>query len=505
MAWSTEKPRLMNFRDWVPDWARVVLYLLFLCSFQFSNGMYFTAFAQMQGAFSITGNDVAMMGQTVLIGLTMYFPLAFRLKFRFTNQTSLLIASLGQCCCNLVFPNLGGSLPLMLIVCFLGGFFRLYGTFECFSNLLPKITPTYNYAVFLSFVFWIVLGFINVFDIISTHIIHEFGWQYVHITAICLTLTTAVLVIVTMRPFRPQPKAPLYGIKWLGFITWSLFILSLIFVAQYGEQYGWLSSTFIRAGLCMATLCLAYGIWAMYHLRHPFIDRGAFSLRNFWLIMFLFLCLDILLSTQTVPQNIVVSEFLGMDQVHAADMKWLDFIGQSLGAIFCWWALTKRRWSSKLVLFICFGAIVLYALGMTVAVSYGMPSKALYLPLALCGFGHVGVFIVLTVYAQATANFTYYFQILALLGFIRTGVGAPIGDAIYSTALTGLMNLRPNLELAIRELYGYSVIFGVLVLALIAASRFKRQIYSTVPLIQSVYTAAFRKWNILSFSRKKNQ
>ena len=52
-------------------------------------------------------------------------------------------------------------------------------------------------------------------------------------------------------------------------------------------------------------------------------------------------------------------------------------------------------------------------------------------------------------FAQATANFTYYFQILCLPGFIRTGVGAPIGDVVYSTALTGLMNLRPDLELAI--------------------------------------------------------
>ena len=58
-----------------------------------------------------------------------------------------------------------------------------------------------------------------------------------------------------------------------------------------------------------------------------------------------------------------------------------------------------------------------------------------------------------------------------------------IGDAIYETALTGLMNLRPDLELAIRELYGYSVIFGVSVLMLIAASRFKKQIYSVFPRI----------------------
>ena len=105
-------------------------------------------------------------------------------------------------------------------------------------------------------------------------------------------------------------------------------------------------------------------------------------------------------------------------------------------------------------------------------------------------------------FAQAPANFTYYFQILCLLGFIRTGAGAPIGDVVYSTALTGLMNLRPDLELAIRELYGYSVIFGVGVLVLIALSRFKRQIYSTVPLLESIFMAAARKWNLKSFARK---
>lgn len=105
-------------------------------------------------------------------------------------------------------------------------------------------------------------------------------------------------------------------------------------------------------------------------------------------------------------------------------------------------------------------------------------------------------------FAQAPANFTYYFRILCLLGFIRTGVGAPIGDVVYSKALTGLMNLRPDLELAIRELYGYSVIFGVGVLVLIALSRFKRQIYNMVLLLESIFMAAARKWDLKSLARK---
>lgn len=105
-------------------------------------------------------------------------------------------------------------------------------------------------------------------------------------------------------------------------------------------------------------------------------------------------------------------------------------------------------------------------------------------------------------FCTGAGQFHLLFSDLCLLGFIRTGVGAPIGDVVYSTALTGLMNLRPDLELAIRELYGYSVIFGVGVLVLIALSRFKRQIYSTVPLLESIFMAAARKWNLKSFARK---
>ena len=128
----------MNFREWVPDSARFWLYICFLAVFQFSNGFYFTTMAQVVGERNVTMNDAHMFGQAVLIGLTFYFPLAFRLKFRFTNRTSLTVAATGLALINAVFPFVH-SYPLLLLLCYAGGFFRLYGTFECFSNLLPKL------------------------------------------------------------------------------------------------------------------------------------------------------------------------------------------------------------------------------------------------------------------------------------------------------------------------------------------------------------------------------
>ncbi|GHV67022.1 hypothetical protein FACS1894199_11650 [Bacteroidia bacterium] len=104
-------------------------------------------------------------------------------------------------------------------------------------------------------------------------------------------------------------------------------------------------------------------------------------------------------------------------------------------------------------------------------------TEMLYLPLVCCGFGHVVVFISLTVYAQATAPFRNYFQVLCILGIIRTGIGAPLGDAIYMRALEAEMLTHSSMLVALRELFGWSIVFGVFVLIIIAASRFKYRKY----------------------------
>ena len=502
MAWDAPqgKAPLPNFRDWVPDGMRIALYLFFLFTFQFCNGMYFTAFEDMKGGLSITPADVSMMGQTVLIGLTFYFPLAFRLKFRFPNKWNLVFAASLQILCNLLFPHLE-SMPLRMLVCYLGGFCRLYGTFECFSNLLPRITPTYNYAVFLSFVFFIVLGCINVFDWMQVQIIYRFGWKMLHLASCGLLLTTVLLELLTMKSFRAAPKMKLYGINWLGMLTWSIFILSLIFIFTYGEQLGWFHSAYIKGAAAMACFSLAYGIWGMYHLRHPFIDRQAFLLPHFWTIMGIFLLLDILLSAQTVLQNTFCTAVMGMDRLALADLKWLDFAGQALGALFCWQMLVRKLITPKWMTCIGLGAIVAYMIMMFALMAPGTDVAHLALPLILCGFGHVTIFIVLTTYVQATANFIFYFQMICLLGFIRTGVGAPIGDALLERGMHALLPYNGLLD-TLRQLYGLEILIGILALTVLLCTHLSRQISNPVPRIRNIWQSVAEYTDKIALHRK---
>ena len=470
MAWSTKNwAPLPNFRDWLPDVFRALLYGFFLVGFQFSNGMYFTAFEQMKGGMGLSGADVSMMGQTVLIGLSFYFPLAFRLKFRFPNKWNLIAAACMQVICNLVFPHLT-TMPGRLLVCYVGGFCRLYGTFECFSNLLGVITPSFNYAVFLSVVFFIVLGCINVFDWVQIRIIDRFGWEMMHSVAIAYLLLIIILALVFMKTIQPERRQPLSGINWLGLVVWSLFILSLIYVFCYGGQEEWLASPRIRLAVGVSFLSLSYGLWSMFHLRNPFIHREAFSTRHFWKFITIFLILDILLAAQTVLQNTFCTAVMGMDYIALSNLKWLDFAGQAAGALLSYAALTKWHWPTRWLTAVGLFCILLYALIMHLIVSPTTPTRLLALPLILCGMGHVIIFIALTVYVQANANFTFYFEILCLLGFVRTGVGGPIGDALFERSLTALVPYNGLLG-SLRELYGCALLIAVIALMALLMTR----------------------------------
>jgi hypothetical protein len=367
------------------------------------------------------------------------------------------------------------------------------------------VAPTHNYAVFLSLVFFVVLGVIHVFDIASTYIIYYYNWHHVHLLAIGLLLIVILCAYVLMRPFRPMPKMPLYGVDWLGMVLWSIFILSLIFVVQYGNQLNWLDSAYIRVALGAASLALAFNVGRMFNVRHPFLETDAFKSKNLLSLLIVFLLMGILLTTKTLLQNTFTSAILHFDTLSTASLKWFEFFGMLLGAIFSWFALSRLNLHKKLVTFIGMSFIVFYTVQMYFLMSPATNIEKLYLPLVCCGFGQVVVFITLTVYAQATAKFRNYFQVICILGFIRTGIASPIGDAIYSRAMSGVLSKhlallgeagQPQglpLQYTLQELFGYSVILGVITLIVLAGSRFQKHVGMPIPTFVRMYRVLTRK------------
>ena len=82
------------FHGFVPRKMQPWIYLFFAFTFQLSGGLYLGALNQMVGGMSLIREDLQMCLYSNLAGMAIYFPLLFRMKFRFTNKTLLTAAAL---------------------------------------------------------------------------------------------------------------------------------------------------------------------------------------------------------------------------------------------------------------------------------------------------------------------------------------------------------------------------------------------------------------------------
>ena len=81
------------FRSFVPEGIRPWIYLLVALSFQVSGARYLGALNEQIGGNAEMREDVLMCLYCNLAGMALWFPMLFRMKFRFTNKTLLTAAS----------------------------------------------------------------------------------------------------------------------------------------------------------------------------------------------------------------------------------------------------------------------------------------------------------------------------------------------------------------------------------------------------------------------------
>lgn len=167
----------------------------------------------MVGGKALLQEDIMMAGYVGFIGMTMIFPLMFRIKFRFKSRDTLMAVATGIALCNIV-TLYTRNLPVLLTACFIAGSLRMVGTFECLSNLQLKITPTRNMTVFFCAVYTLVLVSMQLSGITAVYLDYFLSWQYMHVLIVGLYVVVALCALLLMKDMRMMKKLPLYGIDW---------------------------------------------------------------------------------------------------------------------------------------------------------------------------------------------------------------------------------------------------------------------------------------------------
>ncbi len=421
------------YREFVPRAIRPWIYVCFVVIFQFTGGVYIPLMAQMQGSLALTHDDVLMCAYCGLVGIILPFPMLFRFKFRFTHRQILLTAAIVIAACNWLALQTE-SVPLLCTICFVAGFFKLCGTFECFSNIQLWMTPTRDFAVFFPILYFIVCGDIQFSGFIVTHLTYLTSWHFVHYFVIALLLTLALTVFFLTRNFRFMKPLPLYGLDPLGILLWSALMMEILFIFVYGEHYNWLDGEPICTAIALLIPTTILCLKRMLAIRHPFLEPAAWRYRCIRRSLVIFFVLELFLAPSHVLQG-ALGGLLGYDLLTSVSFNLWTLTGIAIGAI-CTYVALKRAHVSYIT-FTCFAflpALVANA-WLYFNISPEMNHELLRLPSVCYGFAQVVIYITLTIYLEEEMQLFHFFQGLTIVGMVRTALGMAITGAAYAFAL----------------------------------------------------------------------
>lgn len=445
-----QMPREVTFfKEWIPNPVRVCLCVFFALNFQFSGGIYLSAVSEMVGDLALLQEDIMMTGYASFVGMTMIFPVLFRLKFRFTARSMLMVICPVLVVCNFITMSTD-SLPVLVITSFIAGTFRMWGTFECFSNMQLSLTANRDFTIFFPFIYAIILGSIELSGLLTVNLSWYMDWRYMHLFIMGLLLFVWLLVTLLTRHFRLAPPVPLKGIDWIGWALWSIFFLCGIFVCEYGRHYDWFDSPYIRMAAAVCAVSLLLSVMRMFRMKNAYIELDTFKYKDTALLLLAFFVMCMLESTPEMLQNMYTGAILNFDRLNVASLNWWGFAGVIIGCGLTWLWLHVMKGGFKFIVFFGFATPVLYQCMMYFLLDPGMNIELLYIPVMLMNAGHAAIYAALTVYPVRVVPFQHFFQTLSLMGFVRSGLGAPFASAVYGRLMDVLV--PQNMQLLSAEM-----------------------------------------------------
>jgi DHA2 family multidrug resistance protein len=489
-------PDVPNF---VPRRLKPWLFIFFVLLVQFSGGVYLAAASDMVGTTALMQEDILMAGYASLIGMSVNFAVMFRIKFRFSNRTQLLSAAMVLIAANMICAHTA-SVPVLVLTCFVAGWFRMQATFACNSTIQLWLTPVRDMAIFFCYVYIVVDGVIQLSGIATIYTAFFSQWEYMHWIMTGLLVLMMVMVILLVRPVRGPMYIPLLGIDWIGSLLWAGFMMSFTFVCVYGNFYDWWYAPEIWQATVFGLVCAGINLWRATFLHHPYISYMALTNRNVRRATAIYLVFFTLMATEHVFEHTYAANILGFDETNLIDLNWYVLAGIIVGCAFTYFTFALRKWRYKTMTAIGFALAVVYLAWFYFFIDYGVEKEMLFLPLFFRGAASVIISIVfLTSIVQSGLPFQVFPQALTINGFTGAVMGATFGPAVVgellrhtmarnaallSSAITdfnpdavhiplgqmyGMVQLQAMI-VSMKEIYGWLLILGLTSLVLILVS-----------------------------------
>ena len=424
---------------WFPRRAKPWLFILFVLIIQFSGGVYMAAASNMAGTTALMQQDILMAGYASLIGMAVNFVVMFRIKFRFSTRTQLLVCGTILILANIICAQTA-SVPLLVLTCLVAGWFRMQATLACNSTIQLWLTPVRDMSVFFCYVYLVVDTVIQLSGIFTIYTAFFSVWENMQVIMVVLLALMMFLVLLLLKPVRGPMFIPLKGIDWLGSILWAGFMLCFTFVCIYGNYFDWWESNEIRFATGVGLACIALLIWRATFLKNSYISFQAWKNKAVWRATAVYLVFFTLLATEHVFEHSYAEHILGFDETNLIDLNWYVLAGILAGCGFTFLTFAKLKWSYKTMALIAFALATVYLAWSHFFIDYGVEKESLWLPLFFRGAASVIISIVfLTSIVQSGLPFEVFPQAVSINGFTGAVMGATLGPAIVGEALRHIL------------------------------------------------------------------
>ena len=423
------------YHDFVPKWIRPWIYVVLAFCFQLSNGMYLGAMNNIVGEWGIMREDVQMCLYATLIGMALYFPVLFRMKFRFSNKLLLMTAAAVIVVCNLL-ATFRMPLPLLWALCVVCGMAKIQGTFECMSTIQLWMTPKRDFGVFFPILHIILLCSIEVAGYLAAWFAFDMHWTYMHWLVMALMLVVLLVQALLTRPFHAMPQiVPLKGIDWMGALLWCVLWLQVAWLLNYGDWLDWWHSPDFRLVTGTMLITLAVCLQRMMHHPKPYIEPAMWTYHNVVPVILLIGVVEALFSCEHVLEMVYYEEVMHYaDHTYEALNQW-SLPGILAGCLFSIGWLKLMRWNVYKLIALALVAFCIYAGGFYVLVDSNISIEQLRIPIIWRGFSYAVLCISFMWCLHAIMSFEHFFQALSVFNVLHMFVGGLVGAALHGRGM----------------------------------------------------------------------
>jgi hypothetical protein len=428
------------FRDFVPRRIQPWIYVVTVLCIQFSGGVYLGALEAVRGTTGFMIEDLLMLLYAGLAGMAVYFPMLFRMKFRFTNQQLLIGSAITIAICNFITMRTT-NMAILLPVCFLSGMAKIQGTFECMSNIQLWITPPRDFGVFFPVLHIVLLTAITGSAWLAAVIAFHFTWQMMHVFIICTMCFVVLTQLALCRPWCPMPqRMPLKGIDIPTGLLISLLMLMISYFLVYGDHLMWLQSPRLRWIVALSFILLAFILYRLKTIEKPYISLDIFKYKNVLAILLVTAIAELLLGAEHTLEEIYWSEVRGLEEHTKTELCLWSLPGVYVGVGIALFWLGHARWKVWKLFAIGFGCIFVYSLWMYFNLDVNVPIEQYRLGLAFrgCAYAILASSLMWSLH-ESVHDLEHFFMALFIFNVIHMYLAGASGYGLYTTLFQHFM------------------------------------------------------------------